>query len=238
MARCIFYVPRKEEAVQLLVAVREQAAFETEEPLDCSTFQNAREAAAQMRKKETTILGWDVSEVSDLCVLKEARMECRDAFLLAVAEETTSPLTFLTPTIAPSSLIIRPMIASELRRVAKEMVAFIHKSRKADDQIFTITHRNEQFHIPYDHIYYFEARGRKLYIRLKQEEIGFSGTLEQLETMLPRFFRRCHRSFIVNMGKIDRIFWSKNTINLGEECNIPLSRNFKKIMKEQHEGAE
>lgn len=235
MARCIFYVPKQEEAVQLLVAVREQAAFETEESLDCSTFQNAKEAAAQMREHGTTVLGWDVSEVADLDVLKELRAECRDAFLLAVAEETTSPLTFLTPTIAPTSLIIRPMIASEVRRVAKEIVAFIHQSGRSDGEIFTITYRNEQFRIPYDHIYYFEARGRKLYIRLRQEEIGFLGTLEQLETTLPRFFRRCHRSFIVNMGKIDRILWSQNTICLGEDRNVPLSRNFKKMIKERHD---
>lgn len=234
MARCIFYVPRKEDALQLLVAVREQAAFETEEALDCSTFQNTKEAAAKMREHGTTILGWDVSEVAGLSILKEVRAECRDAFLLAVAEETTSPLTFLTPTIAPTSLIIRPMIASEVRRVAREMVTFIHQNRGDDERIFTITHRNEQFRIPYDHIYYFEARGRKLYIRLRQEEIGFSGTLEQLETALPRFFRRCHRSFIVNMGKIDRIFWSQNTISLGSDLNIPLSRNFKKMIKERH----
>lgn len=236
MVHCVFYTAKKEEKKLLLAAVRDQAAFETGQELDCQAFHSAEEAADYLNERESAIIGWDVSKESGRKTLIAVRERCREAFLLVVAEQDTSPLTFLTPAIAPSSLVIRPLTPSELRRAAKEMLDSLHHERNEDDAYFTITGKNEQTRIPFNRIYYFEARGRKLYARQRGEEIGFTGTLEQLASDLPDEFQRCHRSFIVNTRKIDKVLLAQNLICMREGLSVPLSRSYKRSIKEGSHG--
>ena len=129
--------------------------------------------------------------------------------------------------------MIRPLTPPEIERVAREMMEALQRSPASSEDYFTITSRDQQQCIPYADIYYFEARGRKLYARLRCDEIGFTGTLEQLETELPKMFQRCHRSFIINTSKIERIQLSQNIILLWDGLDVPLSRSYKKAIKER-----
>ena len=90
--------------------------------------------------------------------------------------------------------------------------------------------------IPWEQIYYFESRGKRIYARLRGEEIGFTGTLESLAETLPENYRRCHRSFIVNVEKIDRVRFAENLILLWDGLAVPLSRSYKRSMKERESG--
>ena len=54
---------------------------------------------------------------------------------------------------------------------------------------------------------------------------------------LPGFFCRCHRSYIINMRKVTAVKASLNLIEMQDEIQVPLSRSYKKAIKEYHKNA-
>ena len=229
MASCVLFTPKREEGRLLLQALHERGAYFTDQAVDCQVFQDALEAAACLLARRTEAIVWDVSQSGSLTALSEARPSNREAFLLIVAAADTSPLDFLRPDIAPSSLIIRPLGAAEVDRVACEILRAVCGGGKGG---FVIERRGERQHIPWEQIYYFESRGKKIYARLRGEEIGFTGTLEALADTLPEQFQRSHRSFIVNTEKIDKVRFAENLILLWDNLAVPLSRSCKRSIKE------
>ena len=92
--------------------------------------------------------------------------------------------------------------------------------------------RDERIRVPYRKILYFEARERRLCLRMAGEELTFTGTLEKLLETLPPEFRRVHRSFVVNADNIQRVVLSKNLVYLRGDVAVPLSRSYKKEVRE------
>lgn len=235
MASCVLFTPQKEEGQLLVRALHERAAYATEQELNCQIFLRFQEAAEQLYGHPAEALVWDVSQQTALAALPEVRGSCREAFLLVLAAADTSPLAFLRPDIAPSSLILRPLGPSEVNRVCREILQSICGAPDEED-CFVIQRKGEQQRIAWGQIYYFESRGRKLYARMRGEEAGFSGTLESLAESLPGQFQRCHRSFIVNMEKIDKVRFADNLICLWDGLEVPLSRGYKRSIKEYGSG--
>ena len=236
MQRLILYTPLPEESRLLQKALRSRMARQSDEELEYLAFTDADTAAQELQHNGAALIGWDVSTEPARRALVPARADCRDAFLLAIAEQNTSPLLFLNPGIGPNSLVLRPVEKGEAERAAAEMAARLFQQAVDSRLSFTIHTREGSQNIPYSNICYFEARGRKLYLRLPGEEIGFAGTLEQLEGELPANFRRTHRSFIVNTDKIEQVLLTENTILLWNGMSVPLSRSYKKEIKELCHG--
>lgn len=234
MASCVLFTSSREEGRLLRRALHDRAAYLTDQELDCQLFQNMEQAAERLRTHQTQMIAWDMSQDRSAAVLEQARAFCRDAFLLIVASESTSPLTFLKPDIAPSSLILRPLGPAEVDRVACEMLRSVCAG--GGQGCFVIERRGEHQQVPWERIYYFESREKKLFARMRGEEIGFTGTLDSLAETLPDSFQRCHRSFIVNLEKIDRVRFSENVILLWDGLMVPLSRGYKQSIKERGSG--
>lgn len=216
-------------------ALKHRAAYFTSKEMDCEVCQSVPEACACIHSRQAQAVIWDVEENGALPALVQARGACRDAFLSILAAPDVSPLAILRPEIAPTSLILHPLTPAEADRTACEILRWAC----ADDgtaQCFVIARRGEQEKIPWEHIYYFESRGKKLYARLRGEEIGFLGTLETLEQTLPENFLRCHRSFIVSVEKIQKVSFSENTILLWDGMSVPVSRGYKQAVKEHIRG--
>lgn len=234
MQRLVLYTPLPEEGRQLVGALRSRLAQSGNEELSCAAFTDADGAAAEIMANGTQLISWDVSTESARQALLPARAACQQSFLLAIADQGTSPLLFLTPGIRPDSLVLRPVEPGEARRAATEMAADLLRQAADSSLVFTIHTRDGSQNIPYSAISYIEARGRKLYLRLDQKEIGFAGTLEKLEQDLPPNFCRTHRGFIVNADKIRQVCLTENLVLLWNGLAVPLSRSYKKNVKELH----
>ncbi len=234
MVEFILYSPKKEENARIIATVRDAAAISGEQSWTCTPYLDSGLASARLKAGNADLISWDVSRKGDRKAISVVRDQCREAFLLAVADKETSPLDFLTPAISPSSLILRPLTEAELARVGSEMVYAVRRQREAEEEsgFLVVRKRDEQRRLPYRQIYYFEARGKKIYARLRGEEIGFADTLEQLEAELPETFQRCHRSYIVNMERVESVLLSQNLICLWDGLSVPVSRSFKKTIKE------
>jgi len=72
---------------------------------------------------------------------------------------------------------------------------------------FTVDANGEVWSIPYDDILFFETNSKvrnKIILHTEYSEIDFRGTLSEIEQLIPEFYR-CHKSYLVNLKKIDRI---------------------------------
>ncbi len=88
-------------------------------------------------------------------------------------------------------------------------------------------------------IYYCEAKERETYVFTKDDEYIVKCSITEFEKNLPiNIFFKTHRSYIVNINKINEIIpWFNNTYKLKlkhKKCDIPVSRskikNFRKLM--------
>ena len=161
--------------------------------------------------------------------LRVFRKHCGDAMVMLITDSTVSPLEYLRPGVAPDALVLRPLEAERLSETNREFVSsFLERFQEQESEDrFLVDTRDEKVLIPWSHIYYFEARDKKLFVRTRHEEYAFYDTIEKLESRLPDSFRRCHRSYIVNTGKIVRVISAENYLELSEGIGVPLSRSYR-----------
>ena len=77
------------------------------------------------------------------------------------------------------------------------------------------------YNIDYDSIYFFKAStsAHKIILHLENEHLEFYGRLKDYENVHENLYR-CHKSFIVNKDKIDKVDSKERIIylNNGEVC--------------------
>lgn len=179
------------------------------------------------------ILYYSFQKGQDLEILRTFRRQYSGAMVMLVADPSISPLEYLRPGIAPDSLLLRPLNSEKLSAGNGEFLDsfFDRFTEKGTESVFKVETREEKVLIPYSQVYYFEAREKKLFVRTKNEEYAFYDTMEALEKRLPEKFRRCHRSYIVNIQKIQRILAAENILDLGSQIGVPISRSYRAAFK-------
>lgn len=179
------------------------------------------------------IICMDITGQQSLAVLKDIRPKYKQAYLMVMADAGISPMKYMNPGIQPTSLLLRPCRREDVEQVVSELLeAYVGQfvDEKADKS-FVMNTKEGMIHIPYDQIYYFESREKRVFVQTESEEYGFYDTIEKMEGKLPPYFMRCHRSFIVNTRKIKKVMLSKNIISMYEDRVVPLSRSYKATMK-------
>ena len=176
---------------------------------------------------------YEVTEGEALSYLEEIRKQYRQMHLLLLADQSLSPMAYLRPGIMANALLLRPWSVEQAKSVLREFIASLmeRKDSASLEENFVIDGKEGRITIPYQQIYYFEAREKKIFACTGKEEFGFYNTMEGLEKELPESFVRCHRGFIVNRQKIRKIMLSRNLIILADGFEIPLSRSYKATLK-------
>lgn len=230
---------KAQDNILLREQIKLQAAKYTDEVWQYALFEQLQELECFLNNEPVLdLISWDITLSGALERLECLRQKYKQSFLLVVADEKISPMTYLRPGIMPTSLLLKPIQKENMALVAREMIE-VFSERFAEDKntaLFVIESREGRQYIPYDQIYYIEAREKKIYIRTKQEEYGFYETIENMEKNLPQTFCRCHRSYIVNMDKVISIKASQNLIELQWAMEVPLSRSYKKAVKDYNKN--
>lgn len=233
MISMLIYDRVEKELRKLWEAARYQAAHLSDEYWNIMLAQTLKEAAGH--EETTSLLNtacMDITGEGDFTCVEEMRRRYKEMFLMIIADTSISPMSYVRPGIMASSLLLRPFEEEEARRVMKEFIESYLERFETGAGSFVVESKEGKLHIPYDKIYYFEAREKKLYIQTDREEYGFYGTIDKLGGELPQHFMRCHRSFIVNIRKIEKVVLSQNIIYLSEGRDVPLSRSYKAALKE------
>lgn len=214
----------------------EQIAKKSDEQF---SFENTQSRDALLeaieQEKPVDLLYYEFDPGQSVEELSKFRSRYKASMVMLITDPTVSPLEYLRPGAAPDSLMLRPLDAETLNRQNGEFIGtFLDRfQRMESEECFVINTREEKLYIPYPHIFYFEARDKKLFARTKNNEYAFYGTIELLSKTLPETFVRCHRSFIVNKQKMVRIISAENYIELYGKIGVPMSRTFKPVLMEK-----
>lgn len=184
------------------------------------------------------ILICDVTKKGAIQALKKAREKHAEALIIPVADQTILPSEYVSPEILPFTLLWKPLSDKGLQDTILFILTHLYAEKGiSPEKKFELVTKQETRYIPYKDILYFEAREKKIYLRLQHQEICFYDTLGNLQRNLPEEFVRCHKSYIINSLYIARVEWSEQMIYLGDKTTIPLSRTYRSCIKEELYGA-
>ncbi len=139
----------------------------------------------------------------------------------------------------PLAFVAKPFRISELERTLKLALNHIHLQEESglekddNDHVsymedrFFIRHKNQMVKVNFSEIQFAEAD--RNYCKLKTDEQSFllSVPLRNIEVQLPvDYFLRVHRSFVVNLLKIESISDHLEFLKIGSH-QIPISRRLK-----------
>jgi DNA-binding LytR/AlgR family response regulator len=83
--------------------------------------------------------------------------------------------------------------------------------------------------IPYDEIIYIESLSDYIKVITVNEEITSKDKISRLAEILPDFFLRIHRSFIINTNRVKEVSFDELLVD-GVRLNI--GRSYRKAVKE------
>lgn len=198
----------------------------------CASIQELEQVVKE--KVKTDIICVDITVKGALELTKELRKLSPSAYIILIASAGISPVTYMRPTIGAESLMLKPLDTMQIQEVLKEALGtYVRRFYKPDEKkVFVIENKGGRNLIDYENIYFFEARQKRVYLNTDTEEYAFYDTLDELSERLSDTFIRCHRSFLVNKSKIEKVFLSQNRLTLKENFEIPLSRSYKPNVKE------
>jgi DNA-binding LytR/AlgR family response regulator len=181
------------------------------------------------------LMVYDVNDDNALDYLIDIRSKYRQSSIMLLADTSMSPMKYMRPDVRADSLLLKPWTKQQARIVIKDFLKSYVRQVSSDEakgeNTFVIETKEGMTHVPYDQIYFFEAREKKVYACIGKEAYGFYGTIDKLMEELPSNFIRCHRGFIVNKGKIDKVVLSQSIIYLEDGFDVPLSRSYKATFK-------
>ena len=150
-----------------------------------------------------------------------------DMMCLDLTMQTTDQMLTAAQTLRSA----HPVSVKEV--LSESISSYVSKfSEKDDDSFFVIETRGERELIPYDRILFYETREKKVFLNTGDMEYPFYDTLDQLEERLADRFLRCHRSYLVNKSKVNKVYLSQNLLLLNSGEEIPLSRSYKPVVKQ------
>ncbi len=224
---------QKSEYELIKASVSKHAALCTEEKWEYIYVQTLKEAEGFFRKEPVLdFISWDVTLKGAKEALGRIRKGNGTAFLLIVADATVSPLHYLKPGISPDALLLKPIDGYSAETIVREIFeVFMKRMESGEEYSFLVETRGGKQYVPFGQIDCFEAKEKKVFVRTKSREYGFYDTLDELMERLPDGFLRCHRSYIVNMKRAEKLLLSENFVRMADGVMVPFSRSYKKALK-------
>lgn len=200
---------------------------------DCQVEVITAPAKLQDADQPLDIIIADVSHPQAVECIKLFKSKYPPMLVFPIAGAETPPTVYVCPEIMPCGLFWRPVRQSTARPIIDQMMARIHDQTIPPSQSsFRIAGKQKIRDVPFSAILFFEAREKKIGLRMRDQELAFSGTLSQLEEELPADFIRCHKSFLVNRRHIMSVDRSNSIIVLDNQMELPISRSYKKAFWE------
>lgn len=175
-----------------------------------------------IRNKEIDILFLDVDfkngGKNGIDFAKDLREINKDFYLIFLTgHQRYMHLSFIVKVF---DYLVKPINKS----IIEYLVSRIKKEFTYNKKIFL--HLNKWEAVRTDDILYIERSGNKSVIVTESENFSSSKSLESLLNELPIFFRKCHRSYIVNDTKITSLDKKKGYVYFSKNISCPVNSQF------------
>ena len=226
---------QRADAEMLEQEIRNEAAIHTDEKVFVKKLLNKKMLEEFLKDKGLVdFICIDVTIRQGIYYAELMREHYPEAAIVLVADLTMSPVTYMKPSIMAAALLLKPLAVEPIRNTMDQLFEYFVDEITEED-VFVVETKEDRQRIRYSSILYFEARAKKIYVCTADSEYGFYDTMEQLEKRLSDTFLRCHRSYIVNRQYIKKVMISRGIIMLQDNIEIPLSRSYKGVLKENVE---
>lgn len=233
MITSLTLLKKKGEYELLLRTLRRFAAVYTDEMWSYPFFQSISGIEHFLDMEPVVdLVNWDVTIDGALALLEKMRGQYQKACLMIIADMSISPMKYLKPGILPEALLLKPIDSDDMEKVVRALLEVFTKRMDDQEDAFLVETREGKQYIPMDQIDYFEAKEKKVFVRVKSSEYGFYDTLDTLEKRLPSGFLRCHRSYIINMKRARGMITADGIIRMADGAQVPFSRSYKNVLKE------
>lgn len=109
---------------------------------------------------------------------------------------------------------------------------FFQEDSNIENNFFFVKSEGKKVKVNFQEILYIEGLRDYVNIKTTAEEFIILENLKNLENLLPKYFKRIHKSYIVNLQKItsidgNKVFIEKIPINIGETYKVSFQNWFK-----------
>ncbi|MBJ6369312.1 LytR/AlgR family response regulator transcription factor [Snuella sedimenti] len=122
--------------------------------------------------------------------------------------------------------LVKPINFPRFFKAFQKAQVFHSKHQEKETRLF-IKDGNKLVKVNLEDVCYFKSEANYISVVMTKRKILTLMTLKDLETKLPDFFQRVHRSYIVNLNKIISI--GNNVIELDND-HVPLSQSYEKTL--------
>jgi len=123
--------------------------------------------------------------------------------------------------------LIKPLSQSKLLPILDKAYTIWHSRRSA---VILVSNGNGQMKLPFDDIYCVSMLSHTASIQTEKDTYELRKTAKELSDLLPTYFVRCHRSYIINLFKVDCVY--KSSLLLSNGKSLPISRNNSKTVND------
>lgn len=230
------YLKTKQDIAELNRIAKDLIAKISEDDWEIKLIYSIKELQVYLSQAPLVhLIIYDICDRASLEYLPDVRGRYPQSRLMVLADTSISPMEYIRPDLKVSSLLLKPWTKQQaydvLHGFFSEYLAYSEDEKKEGTHSYVVETKEGLVTLPYDQIYFFEAREKKVYVCIGKEEYGFYSSIDKLSNKLPEYFVRCHRGFIVNTKKIRRIALSQNVIYLSDGFDVPLSRSYKAALK-------
>ena len=227
------------ERRKMLSLAKDQAAACTDEMWkwhECGTIEELNTLLTENFRMDISCL--DLTMEGTLDAAKTVRRNNPSGYIILIADSRISPVVYMRPTINAESLLMKPLRTGDVNEVLREaFTSYVQRVGSAEKKNFLVENREGRMLIDYDRINFFESREKKVCLATDTDEYGFYETLDNLEKKLADDFIRVHRSFLVNVKKINRVFLAQGRMILSNGEEITISRSYKPYIRQYLEEA-
>jgi len=174
---------------------------------------------------DVVFLSFDMCGEPALTAARAVRLSSEMTFLLLIGGRNSNFLPFYRPKIKPCGVLFHPVQTSSLRETLDEIAEEMDRLTGSETEgIFIIKSEGVTYRISYRDILFFEASNKQVVLHTAGQEIHYYDSMDNLSAVLPPYFIRCHRGYIVNTRKTEEMRSSDMELRLAGGYRVPYSR--------------
>ena len=190
-----------------------ELVFSTENPI---------EALEYIRKNEADLIFLDIqmSELTGINFMKIVGDKMKYILTTAYSEYALEGYEHNV-----IDYLLKPISFDRFQKSALKAQERFPTNETSANSYFFVKSSGQQHKINFDEILYIESIKDYVNIKTDNQEYIVLDTLKSLENQLPENFARVHKSFIINLDKIEKIDVRNVFLNSGKE--IPIGETYK-----------
>ena len=127
----------------------------------------------------------------------------------------------------PLGYLVKPFQKHDLFTAIEIAILNFNKSQNSNEKQLLVKHNEVYTKINFDSILYIESDKNYLLINCEEDVYRYRSTISDFENIMPNYFIKTHKGFIINTQKVKEFSNSSVIIN---DNKIPISKSHKDLV--------